>query len=99
MSAAENGNNAGSRASSGSASGYARISAPRVVTAIDHESADVLSLTMQSVDGQPLPMALPGQYVCLTSFKQTAAGPATFFAVTRFRVPLRLSVYRISVKN
>src|SRR5246500_3198202 len=33
------------------------------VTAIDQESADVLSLTMQSTDGQPLPTAMPGQYV------------------------------------
>src|SRR6516162_6786339 len=35
------------------------------VTAIDHESADVLSLTMHSRDNQPLPTALPGQYVVL----------------------------------
>src|SRR5262249_30213442 len=35
------------------------------VTAIDHESADVLSLTMRSADGQPLRAALPGQYVVL----------------------------------
>src|SRR5947207_2656146 len=32
---------------------------PLDVTAIDHESADVLSLTLQSADGQPLPAALP----------------------------------------
>src|SRR5262249_36590740 len=36
---------------------------PLAVTAIDQESADVLSLTMQSADGRPLPTALPGQYV------------------------------------
>jgi MOSC domain-containing protein YiiM len=30
------------------------------VAAIDQECADVLSLTMQSLDGQPLPTALPG---------------------------------------
>src|SRR5262249_27017942 len=36
-----------------------------VVTTIDHESADVLSLTMQSADGRPLPTALPGQYVVM----------------------------------
>src|SRR6201995_1483136 len=35
---------------------------PLAVTAIDRESADVLSLTMQRADGQPLPAALPGQY-------------------------------------
>src|SRR3989442_7837870 len=36
---------------------------PLAVTAINQESADVLSLTMQSPDGQPLRTALPGQYV------------------------------------
>src|SRR5215813_10225701 len=35
------------------------------VTTIDQESADVLSLTMQSANGPPLPTALPGQYVVL----------------------------------
>src|SRR5690348_1002626 len=38
---------------------------PLAVTAIEQESADVLSLTMQSADGHPLPTALPGQYVVL----------------------------------
>jgi len=38
---------------------------PLPVTAIDRESADVLSLTMQSADGRALPPALPGQYVVL----------------------------------
>src|SRR5579863_2471519 len=36
---------------------------PLVVSAIDRESADVLSLTMHGAGGQPLPTALPGQYV------------------------------------
>ena len=36
---------------------------PLTVTAIAQESADVLSLTMKGPDGQPLPAALPGQYV------------------------------------
>jgi MOSC domain-containing protein YiiM len=35
------------------------------VTSIDRESADVLSVTMQSLDGQPLPAAQPGQYIVL----------------------------------
>ena len=38
---------------------------PLKVTAIDQESADVVSLTMQRADGEPLPEALPGQYVVL----------------------------------
>src|ERR1700751_1606817 len=33
------------------------------VTAIDQESEDVLSLTIESSNGQPLPTAMPGQYV------------------------------------
>ena len=48
-----------------------------VVTSIDRESADVLSLTMQSADGHPLPMALPGQYV-VVRLKPTAGGPHAF---------------------
>src|SRR5437588_139199 len=38
---------------------------PLAVAAIDQESADVLSLLMRDPDGQPLPPALPGQYVVL----------------------------------
>jgi MOSC domain-containing protein YiiM len=59
------------------------------VMAIDHESEDVLSLTMHSTDGQPLPTALPGQYVVLR-LQPAAAGPH-FSAVTRFRTRLRRS--------
>src|SRR5215469_18886114 len=36
---------------------------PLAVTAIHHESADVLSLTIESPDGHQLGAALPGQYV------------------------------------
>jgi ferredoxin-NADP reductase len=47
------------------------------VTAIDRESVDVLSLTMQSGDGQPLSAALPGQYVVLR-LQSRAGGPPMF---------------------
>src|SRR5438552_4084736 len=50
---------------------------PLAVTAIDRESADVLSLTMQSPDGQPLQMALPGQYVVLR-LERTVGGAPLF---------------------
>src|SRR6516225_845104 len=50
---------------------------PLVVTEIHHESADVLSLTMQSADGQLLPTALPGQYVVLR-LQRTAGGQPLF---------------------
>ena len=45
-----------------------------MVTAIDQECADVLSLTMQSPDGQALPKAMPGQYVVVRL--HPAGGPA-----------------------
>lgn len=38
---------------------------PLAITAIEQESADVLSLTMRDPDGRKLPSALPGQYVVL----------------------------------
>lgn len=55
------------------APGFQRLA----VTAIDQESADVISLTMARADGQPLPAALPGQYVVLRL--QPSAGSAPLF--------------------
>ena len=66
------------------------------VTAIDHESADVLSLTMQSPDGQPLPAALPGQYV-VVRLQPTAGGPPLFRSYS-LSGPESTERYRISVK-
>jgi ferredoxin-NADP reductase/MOSC domain-containing protein YiiM len=66
------------------------------VTAADHESADVISLTMQSADGQPLPTALPGQYVVLR-LQPTAGGPPLFRCYSLSGAPSR-ERYRISVK-
>ena len=47
------------------------------VTTINPESTDVLSLTMQSADGRPLPAALPGQYV-VVRLPRTGGGPPLF---------------------
>ena len=47
---------------------------PLAVTAIDRESSDVLSLSMQHPDGQPLRPALPGQYVVLR-LRRIGGGP------------------------
>jgi ferredoxin-NADP reductase/MOSC domain-containing protein YiiM len=69
---------------------------PLAVTAIDHESADVLSLTMQSADGLPLPEALPGQYVVLR-LQRTADGPPLFRCYSLSGAP-SVERYRISVK-
>jgi ferredoxin-NADP reductase/MOSC domain-containing protein YiiM len=69
---------------------------PLAVTAIDRESADVLSLTMQSPDGHPLPTALPGQYVVLR-LQRTAGGPPLFRSYS-LSGPVSTERYRISVK-
>ena len=66
------------------------------VTAIDRESADVLSLTMKSADGEPLPTALPGQYVVLRL--QPTVGGQPLFRSYSLSGPLSTERYRISVK-
>jgi ferredoxin-NADP reductase/MOSC domain-containing protein YiiM len=74
------------------ASGFQRL----VVTAIDQESADVLSLAMQSPDGRQLPNALPGQYVVLRL--QRTTGDRPLFRSYSLSGPLSTERYRISVK-
>ena len=69
---------------------------PLTVTAIDQESVDVLSLTMQSADGQPLPRAMPGQYV-VVRLQPVAGGPPLFRSYS-LSGPLSTERYRISVK-
>jgi ferredoxin-NADP reductase/MOSC domain-containing protein YiiM/ferredoxin len=69
---------------------------PLTVTAIDQESVDVLSLTMQSPDGQPLRTPLPGQYVVLR-LQPTAGGPPLFRSYS-LSGPPSTERYRISVK-
>ena len=66
------------------------------MTAIDHESADVLSLTMHSRDNQPLPTALAGQYVVLR-LQPSASGPPLFRCYSLSNAP-SAERYRISVK-
>jgi ferredoxin-NADP reductase/MOSC domain-containing protein YiiM len=69
---------------------------PLVVTAIVQESADVLSLTIQSPDGQPLPTAIPGQYVVVRL--QPAAGGPPLFRSYSLSGTVSTEHYRISVK-
>jgi MOSC domain-containing protein YiiM/ferredoxin-NADP reductase/ferredoxin len=66
------------------------------VTAVDQESADVVSLTMQSADAEPLPEALPGQYVVLR-LPANAVGPPLFRSYS-LSGPVSTDRYRISVK-
>jgi ferredoxin-NADP reductase/MOSC domain-containing protein YiiM len=69
---------------------------PLTVTEIDHESADVLSLTMQSTDGHELQTALPGQYV-VVRLRRTASGPPLFRSYS-LSGPPSIERYRTSVK-
>jgi ferredoxin-NADP reductase/MOSC domain-containing protein YiiM/ferredoxin len=68
---------------------------PLMVTAIDQECADVLSLTMQSADGQPLPKAMPGQYVVV---RLQPPGGRPLFRSYSLSGPVSPDRYRISVK-
>src|SRR4051794_15112418 len=74
------------------APGFRRLA----VTAVDRESADVLSLTMQSADGQPLLPAMPGQYV-VVRLQTAAVGPPVFRSYS-ISSPASTERYRISVK-
>lgn len=74
------------------APGFRRLS----VTAIDKECADVLSFTLQDPDRQPLPTALPGQYVVLRL--QPAVGGPPLFRSYSLSGPPSAGQYRISVK-
>ncbi len=69
---------------------------PLAVTAIDRESEDTLSLTMQRADDGPLPASLPGQYV-VVRLRRTAGGPPLFRSYS-LSGPLSTERYRISVK-
>ena len=68
---------------------------PLEVTAIEQESADVLSLSMRHPDNQPLQTALPGQYVVL---RLGRAGGSPLFRSYSLSGPLSTARYRISVK-
>ena len=79
-------------ASHPAASGFRKLT----VTAIDHESSDVVSLTMRNADGQPLPKALPGQYLVLRLQASTDKPP--LFRSYSLSGPPSTEHYRISVK-
>ena len=74
------------------APGFQRLA----VTAIDEESADVISLTVRRADGHPLPTALPGQYVVLRL--QPSAGSPPLFRSYSLSGAVSTERYRISVK-
>jgi MOSC domain-containing protein YiiM/ferredoxin-NADP reductase len=69
---------------------------PLAVVAMERESDDVLSVTMQPSDGGPLPAALPGQYVVLR-LKPAANAPPLFRSYS-LSSAASTERYRISVK-
>ena len=69
---------------------------PLVVTAIDEECADVISLTIQDAEGKALPTPAPGQYVVFRL--RPAAGGAPLFRSYSLSGPVSAQRYRISVK-
>ena len=69
---------------------------PLSVAAIDQESADVLSLTMQSPNRQSLPPALPGQYVVLRLPRTMGGSP--LYRSYSLSGSASKERYRISVK-
>src|SRR5262249_32801186 len=69
---------------------------PLTVAAIDQESEDVLSLTLKTQAGGPLPAPLPGQYVVLRL--QRSPGGAPLFRSYSLSGPRSTERYRISVK-
>jgi len=75
-----------------SVAGFARLR----VTALDRESANVVSITLQNSAGGPLPPALPGQYVVLRL--QPTAGRPPLFRSYSLSGPSCTERYRISVK-
>jgi ferredoxin-NADP reductase/MOSC domain-containing protein YiiM/ferredoxin len=74
------------------APGFRRLA----VAAIDRESEDVISITMQSPDGEPLEAARPGQYVVLRL--QPATGGPPLSRSYSLSGPVSAERYRISVK-
>ena len=66
------------------------------MTAIDQELADVVSLTMQRLHDEPLPEALPSQYVVLR-FRPSVGDPRLFRSHS-LSGPASTDRYRISVK-
>jgi ferredoxin-NADP reductase len=68
---------------------------PLVVTTIAHESADVFSVTMRAAHDEPLPVALPGQYVVLR-LRPTTGG--SLFRSYSLSGPISTERYRLSIK-
>ena len=66
------------------------------VTALDRESADVVSLTMQCRDGQPVQPGLPGQYVVVRLRARDGGQP--LFRSYSLSGPESTEHYRVSVK-
>ena len=69
---------------------------PLRVTGIERESADVLSLTLKSIDGRPLAKPLPGQYVALRLQRSVVGSP--LFRSYSLSGAASTERYRLSIK-
>jgi ferredoxin-NADP reductase/MOSC domain-containing protein YiiM len=69
---------------------------PLTVAAVEAESADVLSFTLESGDGQPLTAGMPGQYV-IVRLRLPGGGPPLFRSYS-LSGPRSTQRQRISVK-
>ncbi len=70
---------------------------PMHVTRIDHESVNVVSLTLAQTDGAPLPVALPGQFLVLRL--RTTPNGATLLRNYSISGISAFGTYRVSVKR
>jgi len=69
---------------------------PLRVSRIDHECADVISFSLQPVDGTPLTTALPGQFIVLRL--RLAPDQHVLFRSYSLSGPQSVQQYRVSVK-
>jgi ferredoxin-NADP reductase/MOSC domain-containing protein YiiM len=70
---------------------------PLRVTRVDREAANVVSLSIEQLDGAPLPAALPGQFLVLR-LRTTPNGPMLLRNYSMSGVP-GARTYRVSVKR
>jgi len=70
---------------------------PLRVSRMDHETANVVSLSMEQVDGKPLPAALPGQFLVLR-LRTAPNGPTLLRNYSMSGTP-GAPTWRVSVKR
>ena len=90
------GGNRGLKASSGPPPAW-RGFRPLRVARLDREATNVVSLSIEQTDGEPLPTALPGQFLVLR-LRTTPSGPMLLRNYSMSGMP-GATTYRVSVKR